>query len=74
MGKRGATRVTAADIAKMGDLPSMIKKLIRQATEGDAEAKEAAATMLSSLIAKLGGRPSGRAGDSRDGGGRLADR
>lgn len=49
MGKRGATRVTAADIAKMGDLPSMIKKLIRQATEGDAEAKEAAATMLSSL-------------------------
>lgn len=49
MGKRNATRVTAADIAKSGDLGSLIKKLVKQAAEGDNEAKESAAATLSSL-------------------------
>ena len=49
MGKRNATRVTAADIAKSGDLGSLIKTLVKQAAEGDNEAKESAAATLSSL-------------------------
>ena len=59
MGKRNATRVTAADIAKMGDLSSLIKKLVKQAAEGDNEAKESAAATLSSLAFQNQGQHQG---------------
>ena len=42
MGKRNATRVTAADIAKMGDggVDALIEDLVKKAATGDSETKE----------------------------------
>ena len=51
MGKRNATRVTAADIAKAGEggVKALVKELVSKAKNGDSETKESAACMLKSL-------------------------
>ena len=49
MGKKGATRITAQDIKKMGDVGILIKESVKSSTTGDAEAKERAAAVLASL-------------------------
>ena len=52
--RKGATRVTAQDIARAGEggLPTLIKNLVKKATEGDADTKQSAAAMLSSLASQ----------------------
>ena len=49
MVRRGVGRVTAKDIAKAGDVEALIKQLVRQAADGDAEAKQDAAAALASM-------------------------
>lgn len=52
MGRKGATRVTAKDIAKLGEggLPALIKELVKTASSGDQESTEMAAGKLHSLV------------------------
>ena len=54
MGKKGATRITAQDIKKMGEggVPALIKQTVEIATKGDAESKEKAAAVLASLASQ----------------------
>lgn len=49
MGKRGATRVTAQDIAQAGDLPRLIKQLVKRMIDGEMEIREHASVQISSL-------------------------
>lgn len=49
MGKRGATRVTAQDIAAAGSLPKLIKQLVKRMIDGEMATREQAAVQLCSL-------------------------
>lgn len=50
MGKKNATRITAQDIAKVeGGLPALVAQLVKKATDGDSETKDAASAALRSL-------------------------
>jgi hypothetical protein len=52
IGRTRATRVTSKDISKNGGVKHLIDQLVMQSIDGDAEAKEGAAMMLSSLAAQ----------------------
>lgn len=49
MGKRGATRVTAQDIAQAGDLNKLIKQLVKRMIDGEMEMREHASVQICSL-------------------------
>lgn len=59
MGRKGPTRVTAADIAKVpGGVPAFIKYNVKRIVDGDSEAKESACGQLCSLAQQGNGEHS----------------
>lgn len=57
MVRKGAGRVTAADIANAeGALPGLIAQLVKRAKDGSQETKESAAMMIGSLAAQDHGK------------------
>lgn len=58
MGRKGPSRVTAADIAKVGKVPDFIKHLVKKVLDGDSEAKDAACGQLCSLAQQGNGEHS----------------